>query len=281
MLDSLIRTQRRHLMIAGTGRAGTTFLVRYLAELGLDTTLSRRAGEIDGRANAGFEELPLSGDPAALPYVIKSPWLCEYVDELLQNAQLDAVIVPVRGLSEAASSRVLVERDAMHHAAPWLARHGAAWDGWGWSPGGAVFSLDPVDQGRLLAVGFHRLIERLVAADVPIIFLSFPRMALDAAYLFRKLAGVVPRGITEQTALAAHARVAEADKIRVDAELGPPVPERPDPRDLDMIAVRRQLLRLRAELDEMRASQSWKVTVPLRRLNALLRGLRAGGRDSQ
>jgi hypothetical protein len=278
MLDSVVRIRRNHLMIAGTGRAGTTFLVRYLAELGLDTHLSRHVdAQLDTLANAGFEEPPLSGDPATLPYVIKSPWLSEYVEELLQTAHLDAVIVPVRDLSEAASSRVLVEKDAMHRAAPWLSRHASVWDSWGWSPGGAIFSLDPVDQARLLAVSFHRLIERLVAADVPIIFLSFPRMVLDAAYLRRKLDGVIPREITEKAALAAHARVADVGKVRVDAELGPPVPERPDSRDLDMIAVRRQLARMRAELDEMQASRSWQVTVPLRRLNALLHRLRAGG----
>jgi hypothetical protein len=41
---------RRHLLIAGTGRAGTSFLVRYLTELGLDSRL-RRYGE-----NAGWDE---------------------------------------------------------------------------------------------------------------------------------------------------------------------------------------------------------------------------------
>jgi hypothetical protein len=282
MLDSVVPIRRRHLMIAGTGRAGTTFLVRYLAELGLDTYLSRHAdARVDTLANAGFEELPLSGDPETLPYVIKSPWLCEYVDELLQTVHLDAVIVPVRDLNEAASSRVLVEKDAMHRGAPWLSQHASVWDSWGWSPGGAIFSLDPVDQARLLAVSFHRLIERLVAADVPIIFLSFPRMVLDAAYLHRKLDGVIPRNVTEKAALAAHALVADVGKVRVDAELGPPVPERPDSRDLDMIAVRRQLARMREELDEMRASRSWKLTIPLRRLNALLHRLRAGGSHSR
>ncbi len=277
MLDAVGDTLRHHLMIAGTGRAGTTFLVRYLTELGLNTHLSRHAeAEMDACANAGFEDLAISADPGALPYVIKSPWLYEYVDEVLQTVHLDAVIVPVRDLSEAASSRVLVEMDRMHRAAPSLARHDAAWDSWGWSPGGAVFSLDPVDQARLLAVGFHRLIERLVRADVPIIFLAFPRMALDAAYLYRKLASVIPSGTTEQAALAAHARVADAAKIRVDAELAAPVPERPDRRDLDMIAVRRQLLRLRAELDTIHASRSWKLTIPLRWINALVRRLRPG-----
>jgi hypothetical protein len=274
MLDAALGTERHHLMIAGTGRAGTTFLVRYLTELGLDTYLSHHAdAQMDHYANAGFEELPISGDPAALPYVIKSPWLHEYADELLQSVQLDAVIVPVRELGEAASSRVLVERDAMHRASPWLAKHGTAWDSWGWSPGGALVSLDPVDQARLLAVGFHGLIERLVRDDVPIIFLSFPRMALDAAYLFRKLRSVMPRGTTEKVALAAHARVADTGKIRVDAELAMPVPERPDSRDLDMIAVRRQLQRMRDELELIKTSRAWRITLPLRRLNTWVHGL--------
>src|SRR5271170_1882476 len=74
-------TPERHLVIAGTGRAGTSFLVRYLTELGLDTTLARngdRAGW-DAEANAGLENMLISD--ADLPYVVKSPWICEYVDQ--------------------------------------------------------------------------------------------------------------------------------------------------------------------------------------------------------
>jgi hypothetical protein len=274
-MDAGTAARRNHLMVAGTGRAGTTFLVRYLTELGLTTHLSRNADAVvDARANAGLEDLPVTGDPAELPYVIKSPWLHEYVEELLQTVQLDAVIVPVRDLNEAASSRILVEMDTMHGAAPWLARHAAPWDSWGWSPGGAVFSLDAVDQARLLAVGFHNLIERLVRADVPIVFLSFPRMVLDAKYVHHRLSPVLPHKVSEQAALAAHARSADATGLRVGAELAAPVPERPDLRDLDMIAVRRQMLRLRADLAQIRASRSWRLMAPLRGLSALARRLR-------
>ena len=52
---------RRHLIIAGTGRAGTSFLVRYLTELGLDT-IPTREGEAawwDVEANAGLETIGL------------------------------------------------------------------------------------------------------------------------------------------------------------------------------------------------------------------------------
>ncbi len=98
----------RHLYIAGTGRAGTTFLVRYLTELGLDTTLSRNpAAEEDDNANAGLEEPPHILDHPSLPYVVKSPWLYLVIDELLErgNFNADAVIIPVRDLGDAAASR--------------------------------------------------------------------------------------------------------------------------------------------------------------------------------
>jgi hypothetical protein len=79
--SNLAHNPERHLVIAGTGRAGTSFLVRYLTELGLDTTLARngdRAGW-DSEANAGLESLLVSGND--LPYVVKSPWIGEYVEQ--------------------------------------------------------------------------------------------------------------------------------------------------------------------------------------------------------
>jgi len=93
----------KHLIIAGTGRAGTSFLVRYLTELGLDTTLARNGDRAswDAEANAGLENLLVSG--ANLPYVIKSPWISEYVEQILKEERfkIDAFIVPVRDLVEA------------------------------------------------------------------------------------------------------------------------------------------------------------------------------------
>ena len=73
-----------HLVIAGTGRAGTSFLVRYLTELGLDTSLSRQgeAAFWDEAANAGLEEFPIVGSGANLPYVVKSPWTGDCIERL-------------------------------------------------------------------------------------------------------------------------------------------------------------------------------------------------------
>ena len=81
--------RRNHLFIAGTGRAGTSFLVQYLHALGLDTHLSRHADPSWSQsANAGLEDLPLTSGKDDLPYVVKSPWLGEIIDQVLSGGVL-------------------------------------------------------------------------------------------------------------------------------------------------------------------------------------------------
>jgi hypothetical protein len=210
-----------HLLIAGTGRAGTSYLVRYLTELGLDTHLSRAGSAAfwDERANAGLEDLPLPGGEE-LPYVIKSPWTWELVHDLLERAEMrfDAVIIPMRDLTEAAASRCIIELQQQHERFPWMAELERTWEHVAHTAGGMVFSTSPVDQARLLAVGFHHLLERLVKADIPVIFLAFPRLIEDPTYLFSKLRPVLPDTITAEAALAAHRATAEPSKVRVGGE---------------------------------------------------------------
>ena len=141
---------------------------------------------------------------------------------------LDGVIIPVRDLTEAAASRVVQELQTAHRRHPWMTSLGRSFEQWGTTPGGVVYSLDPVDQARLLAVSFHRLVQRLVQADIPVVLLDFPRLALDADYLFAKLRRFVPATIAQ--ARAAHAEIADPAKIRVGRELGAaPAAGTPDP----------------------------------------------------
>jgi hypothetical protein len=282
---------RSHLLIAGTGRTGTSFLVRYLSELGLDTTLSRRGsgkGGWDEDANAGLEELPVPMASAKLPYVIKSPWAHEMADDMLASPalQLDAAILPMRDLVEAAASRTVLELRAMHEQAPWMADLSRSWETWCRTPGGTVYSLSPVDQARLLAVGFHRLVDRLAAADVPMLFLSFPRFIEDADYLYRRLRSVLPCTVTREVALRAHAAVADAGKVRIGAELAGAgktavhAMQGPSLADLDRIALARELARQRKQGPRGRRSRSrWKRHVSdwSDRLRLRLRGLQLWG----
>lgn len=258
--------RRKHLLIAGTGRAGTSFIVRYLTALGLDTTLSRQgdAAFWDENANAGLEEVP-NLDTAAWPYVVKTPWLYQFVDQLLANGSvdIDAVVIPVRSLREAAASRVILELRALHAEHSWVAEDDQPRTEWGLTAGGCFLSLEPLDQARMLAVGFHHLVERLVRADVPIVLLAFPRLASDPDYLFARLAPHLP-GVDAATAGQVHARLAEPAKVRVGDELqsvairreGDVVEREAGLATLDNIALRRELVRVRGELAAVAARES-------------------------
>lgn len=179
---------RHHLLIAGTGRAGTSVLVKYLAELGLSTHITVQEQAFwDDDAHAGLEDLILHGGEE-LPYVVKSPWLHEFVDEVLErdDIAIDGVIIPIRNLTDAASSRSIRELQNVHRAHENMAEERKTWDTWGTTPGGILYSLNPLDQARLLAVGFHHLVERLTRANVPMYLLAFPRLTQDPQYMFRR-----------------------------------------------------------------------------------------------
>jgi hypothetical protein len=215
--DASEATATRHLLIAGTGRAGTSLLVRYLTEMGMDTTLSRheKAAVWSDDADAGLEESPHALFGKGIPYVVKSPWLYLVIDEALAKARdrIDAVIVPIRDLSLAAKSRTTVERRAMARTAPWLGDLEKEWDVWATTPGGVIYSIDEVDQQRLLAVGFYRLIEKCVESDVPLVFLHFPRFAEDSDYLFSQLERFLPASADVNSSRKALTKVTDRSKI--------------------------------------------------------------------
>jgi hypothetical protein len=279
---------KHHLLIAGTGRAGTTFLVEYLAECGLDTHIARdQYRGYDEDANAGLEDLPLN-DPDA-PYVIKSPWLFEYVERVLADEQtvVDAVVIPMRGIVEAAASRTVNELRA-RHAMPGLHEDCKQWETWGTTAGGVVYSLNPIDQARLLALGFHELLHALVKRNVPIVLLDFPRFIEDPDYLHDALSATLGDSVDRASALRAHARVAEPSKVRIGRELAEPAAGAeavgtprlafPNHAALDRSALKRELAnasrrvaQLERQIAELRNSRSWRITAPLRALVQLLR----------
>jgi hypothetical protein len=268
--------RRNHLLIAGTGRAGTSFLVQYLHALGLDTHLSRHADPFWSQsANAGLEDLPLLSGNEDLPYVVKSPWLGEIIDQVLSQDKLvvDAVLIPVRDLRDAASSRVILELRNIFEQANWMLSFDETWDEWAQTPGGIIYSLDAIDQERLLAVKFARLVQALVKKDIKLIFLDFPRIVEDADYLFLKLKDFLPATVDVGAAAEAHANLARKESARVTTERAlvrsvqasadPPKakdrPARPpgDERrelsrhELELIALRREIERQKATLGDL------------------------------
>ncbi len=251
------------MIIAGTGRAGTSFLVRYLSALGLETEIDRSGlAQWDAHAKAGYESMPVVTPAEQLPYVIKCPWLNQFVEQVLaqQDQVIDVVVIPMRDLVESAASRVILEMRTIHEGAKWMADFDETWELWGTTPGGLVYSLNPLDQARILAVGFHRLVHRLTEADIPIVFVEFPRLISDADYLFGKLRSFLPATVTAEVARSAHGKLAHIEDVRTETELSSAASnvvsgaKHSDLEHLDQIAIRRELKRLRAACAEQESA---------------------------
>jgi hypothetical protein len=187
---------REHkVIITGTGRAGTTFLVHLLTELELDTgyTPDEVREQIDPRSQAGLEYdlwerrrkrtlgdwlrqpkhtiRDLVNGPAPAPYIVKGPALCETLGQLAtcHDLAIDHVYIPIRDLEAAAMSRARVG-----------GAHGSV-------PGGLWKTGDPRQQKAVLAEMFFNLVHTLTMHDLPYTFLLFPRLVEDADYTRRKL----------------------------------------------------------------------------------------------
>lgn len=214
-----------------------------------------------------------------LPYVVKSPWLFEMVNDLVTRSDitLDAVIIPMRDLVEAATSRVILEMRA-RYGNEQLPPDVTRWENWAETPGGVIYSLNPVDQARILALGFHETIRALVEKDIPIIFLDFPRLITDSEYLWSKLSKVICPHASRERAIAAHTRLADPSKVRTGREVGAIDQkeknahgiEYPSHDELSRVALMRELLRLRGEAASRSAQieQLQKETAELRAQSA-------------
>lgn len=167
-----------HVIISGTGRAGTTLIMRILTDLGLSTGFPKGGGEIDSRSLGGLE---WSLKRADAPYIVKSPWLCHYLDEVINDRQviIDHAFIPVRDLAAATSSRCEVAAKAVSEGDKPTAK------------GGLWLTDDPNNQAEILAIQFHRLFETLARYDIPTTLLYFPLLAEDPYYLYEKLQPLV------------------------------------------------------------------------------------------
>lgn len=164
------------LLITGTGRAGTTFLVQLFTELGLDTGYARGTSSQDyfDHCSAGLEQ-SIGIGPS--PYIVKNPAFCETLPTLIATGRfkIDHILVPVRQLDEAAHSRIRIGgRDGL-------------------VPGGLLGTADPSAQKGVLAERFHGLMHALAEHDIPHTLLHFPRLAVDADYAWVKLRFLMPR----------------------------------------------------------------------------------------
>jgi hypothetical protein len=168
---------KHHVIISGTGRAGTTFLVQLMTVLQLDTGFDSPTSAIFPNCNAGME---FDIRQPNAPYLIKGPRLCDQLDEVVRSGQIviDHAIIPMRDLYSAAQSRIAVSEKAGPTAHP--------------VPGGLWHTKVPDQQQAVLTQQLYKLIEAIANHDIPVTLLYFPRLVNDPEYLYQKLRFLFP-----------------------------------------------------------------------------------------
>lgn len=178
------------------------------------------------RARAGLEQ-PL--DNSGGSYLVKDPWLFEYLDEIdLGLITIDALIIPVRDLSAAAMSRVRLERAALADHAPQF----ADWSTHATTPGGVIYSLSVTDQERILAVGQARLLDWALTHDLPLFLLHYPKLVSDPAYVVDTLWPWLQRFTDRESALAVFRERSDPRRWESDTSAVPMFVPRDEHRDL-------------------------------------------------
>lgn len=188
-----------HILISGTGRAGTTVLVQYFTALGFDTgfTLDQAVRKVDPISTAGLEHQL----DQVIPYVSKSPLYTDTLGAHLDDGSLrvKCCLVPMRDLYSAAESRRRVHRDAAAAGMDASSHRGTLWK-----------TTDPSEQEEKLAVQFYQLIYELARRRIPLLLLIFPTLVRSAAELFERLHPLLAaHGVTRAESDAAWARVVD------------------------------------------------------------------------
>jgi hypothetical protein len=165
---------RRHSIITGTGRTGTSFLVQLLTKLGLDTGFEKEDiyFHLYENARAGLER-DVRDDDA--PYIVKSPFFCDHAPQVLQrdDISIDYVFVPMRDLQAAAESRRYVVSTSLTKRPD--------------VPGGLWHTERGEDQEAILVFQVYKLFLALSNTEIPIILMKYPKITQDSEYLYRKM----------------------------------------------------------------------------------------------
>jgi len=205
---------KRHVVITGTGRSGTTFIVELLTRLGLDTgfTLEKMQNKIHKVGRAGLEHDIRAGN---CPYIVKSPAFCDYAEEVLRRDDIviEHVFVPMRDLFSAAESRRFVEASILSGSS-FLERMNYA-ETRKELIGGLVgtTSVRPGEQENILLQRIYALVFALSNTSIPLTLLRYPRVVRDCDYLCEKLKPILP-DVTYEAFSAVFAATARPDLVQ-------------------------------------------------------------------
>ena len=158
----------RHIVITGTGRAGTTFLVQLFACLGFKTTLDTENHYFDETSKAGLENDIRLEENRNLE-VIKDPKFCDYVEEVIHhNIQISHIFVPIRELDQACKSRERIQKIGINY--------GCFWD------------ADTLEEQQISLMNkLYKLLLNISSTNIPVTFIRFPKLVDSPYYLYEKL----------------------------------------------------------------------------------------------
>lgn len=178
------QSPRRHVVISGTGRSGTSFLVELLTHLGLDTgyrveTLEQRKSKL---ARAGLEHDIRDSDA---PYIVKNPSFCNYAEEVFSREDIvvEHVFVPMRDLKAAAESRRFVTNQAV--ASMSLIKKFHFYLHPKHVSGGLTSDADQQEQKLLNQI--YQLSLAISCTCIPVTLMRYPLIVQDSSYLYSKL----------------------------------------------------------------------------------------------
>jgi hypothetical protein len=157
------------ILITGTGRSGTTFLIRLFTFLGYDTGFTRDnyMHHIAPNCNSGMEY------PYTAPYyILKNPEFIANIETIINSNELNIklIIIPIRNYSESANSRN---------------NHGALVCGGLWN------AHDFDSQLNYYYKIMSNYIHSMVKHNIPTLFLDFNAMTQNKKYLYDKLKPVL------------------------------------------------------------------------------------------
>ena len=166
----------KKILISGTGRCGTTFLIKLFTFLDFDTgyTKINYKNSIKGNCKSGMEKKYNDKN-----YILKSPSFIDNIKNIIEdkNIEIEYFILPIRDYEKSADSRV---------------KHGK-------SAGGLWGAKDKKGQLDFYYKIISKYMLYYTQYNIPTIFLDFEKMVNDKEYLFNKLQPVlVKKSITKE-----------------------------------------------------------------------------------
>jgi hypothetical protein len=152
------------ILITGTGRSGTTFLIKLFTFLEYDTgyTKLNYSNHISKNCNSGMER-----DINQKFYILKSPFFIESIDEIINNKNviIKQIIIPVRDYTLSAKSRLYHNN-----------QNGGLWN-----------ATNEEEQILFYNKIIANYIFYMTKYNINTLFIDFDRMVNDKKYLFNKI----------------------------------------------------------------------------------------------